>query len=442
LILDNFYAEKPYQKTIRILVYPNITWQRDLEQDSYVQVLKNMIRETQNEPFFWHIISPNHITGLSFDNTEQLILPVPTYPPTMRSHFDVFAVKRLVGHDKDFDIIMSHLPEHTHQLVNTIHNLTHHVPKVIGYAHWFDFDRVVAWHKGTFRQNITGLLEYDRCYINTQCQKNMVLQQAKDTFNDKTINKLDKILKVQHLGVAKKEIVPINKTPPKTIVFNHRCSTYKNFKGFISIMDKLYEQRQDFTVWAPLFDGSFDKPYLTNEKYDKQGYYDRLKDCYLGFAPKQKYGGWSVAATDGMMNGCPYIFYDGDYYHELQGNADFFITDDDALELMNKYLDDKNFRNKRAVLAQNWLKENLLYSHEMSNMCSEIKELLVRPMSSPKVEELIDYIKSHKSVTKKELFETMGWGRGIKWSPYRRALMNHPNIFDTSGSDSTYNWKE
>jgi hypothetical protein len=109
---------------------------------------------------------------------------------------------------------------------------------------------------------------------------------------------------------------------------------------------------------------------------------------------------------------------------------------------MNKYLDDKNFRNKRAVLAQNWLKENLLYSHEMSNMCSEIKELLVRPMSSPKVEELIDYIKSHKSVTKKELFETMGWGRGIKWSPYRRALMNHPNIFDTSGSDSTYNWKE
>jgi len=441
-MLDNFYTEKTYQKTIRILVYPNITWQKNLEQDSYVQVLKNMIRETQNEPFYWHIISPTHIDGLTFDNTEQYLLPVPTYPPVMRAHFDVESVRRLVGHDKDFDIIMSHLPEHTHQLVNTIYNMTHHTPKVIGYSHWFDFDHIVAWHKGTFNQNATGLLEYDRCYINTQCQKDMVLNQARDTFNENTVSKLDNILKVQHLGVHLDDIVSVNNTPTRTIVFNHRCEKYKHFDEFIALMDALWEQRQDFSVWAPLFDGSFSKPYLSNEKFDKKGYYKKLNECYMGFAPKQKYGGWSVAATDGMMNGCPYIFYEGDYYHELQDNADFFTTDEESLKLINEYLDDIDLRNDKATQAQDWLRTHLLYSAEMDKMCDEIKSLLSKAVCSPKVDELVEYVKEHKSVTKKELFDTMGWGRGIKWTPYRRALMTHPNIYDTTSSESTYNWRE
>jgi hypothetical protein len=162
----------------------------------------------------------------------------------------------------------------------------------------------------------------------------------------------------------------------------------------------------------------------------------------MGFAPKQKYGGWSVAATDGMMNGCPYIFYEGDYYHELQDDADFFTTDDESLKLINEYLDDIDLRNDKATQAQDWLRTHLLYSTEMDKMCDEIKSLLSKAVCSPKVDELVEYVKEHKSVTKKELFDTMGWGRGIKWTPYRRALMTHPNIYDTTSSESTYNWRE
>ena len=36
----------------------------------------------------------------------------------------------------------------------------------------------------------------------------------------------------------------------------------------------------------------------------------------------------------------------------------------------------------------------------------------------------------------------VGWGRGIKWSPYRRALMKHPNIYDSNGENPTYSWKD
>ena len=36
----------------------------------------------------------------------------------------------------------------------------------------------------------------------------------------------------------------------------------------------------------------------------------------------------------------------------------------------------------------------------------------------------------------------LGWGRGIKWSPYRRAIMKHPNIFDTMSEYPNYVWRE
>ena len=36
----------------------------------------------------------------------------------------------------------------------------------------------------------------------------------------------------------------------------------------------------------------------------------------------------------------------------------------------------------------------------------------------------------------------LGWGRGIKWSPYRRAILKHPNIFDTMSEHPNYVWKE
>ena len=72
----------------------------------------------------------------------------------------------------------------------------------------------------------------------------------------------------------------------------------------------------------------------------------------------------------------------------------------------------------------------------------EIVDGTHRMEESEKYLEMVDIIKDHGEITKRELYQMMGWGRGIKWTPYRRALMEHPNIFDTTTSESTYIWKE
>lgn len=444
--------DKKKVKTVRVLVYPNITFQEDLEKDSYIQVIKNQIsllNEIRSDLWFY-LILPCPVPSLAFDNVTQWYIDFETYPQTMRSNFRVDVIRKMLHNGYDFDLVMSHLPEHTHQLVNTMYNTTHHVPPVFGYCHWWDLKSVVSWPKDSFLQNITGLLEYDRCYLNTQHQKDLVINQASETFVPKVINKLDKILTVQHLGVNNSDIVSeINQTPEKIIVFNHRPDTYKHFKEFIAVCDKLWEMRKDFKVWIPLLDKP-NRDYVITDKGDKQWYYKGLQNCYMGFSPKQKYGGWSVAMTDGMMNGLPYIMYDGTYYHELNAGGDFFKDDHEALLLMNTYLDDPKYRNEQAEQAIDCIRENLIYKNKIVEMNDYMNAFLdsqksmraTNILSDYKTDRLSDVIELIRkgATSKKHIMDYLGWGRGIKWTPYRRALMNHPNIYDVMDEYPTYVW--
>ena len=456
--MNLFNLEERNVKTVRILVYPNITFQEDLDKDSYIQVIKNQIlllNQIRSDLWFY-LILPSPVTSLAFDNVTQWYVPLPTYPQTMRSHFDVFKMQKMLHKGLDFDLVMSHLPEHTHALENTMYNVTHHMPPVFGYCHWFDLKNVVTWSKDSFLQNVTGLLEMDRCYLNTQHQKDMVLNQARETFNDDTIDRLNNILEVQHLGIYKEDIVSnINDKPEKVIVFNHRPDTYKHFNQFIAVTDKLWKMRQDFTVWVPLLDaGNHDeenrfREYVDVKKSDntvskKMNYYNQLKKCYMGFSPKQKYGGWSVATTDGMMNGVPYIMYDDTYYKELYPHGDFFENDHEALMLLNTYLDDPKYRNEEAQKALDYMSSSMVYKNEIINMSEYMDDLLNRQKvmgDTDKLKEIIEFIKKG-AATKQQIMDYLGWGRGIKWSPYRRALMNHPNIFDVMDEYPMYVWRD
>ncbi len=151
-------------KTVRVLVYPNITFQKDLEKDSYIQVIKKQIKllnEIRNDLWFY-LILPCPVPSLQFDNVTQWFIDFETYPPTMRSQFRVDVIRKMLNNTVDFDLIMSHLPEHTHQLVNTMYNVTHHIPPIFGYSHWADLKQVVAWAKDSLLQKITGIYKKER----------------------------------------------------------------------------------------------------------------------------------------------------------------------------------------------------------------------------------------------------------------------------------------
>ena len=433
--LNNFIDVKDNDKEYgyNILVYPNITYQKDLEKDSYVVVLGNIIKELNKirDDIYWTIISPRQIDSLDFDNTEQIILPLPSYPNAMRTHFDFKTIIREIDwKKKHYDIVYTHLPEHALQLKNLLYNNTNINPSFIGYTHWTEFPEITNYDMTVMDVNFLGILEMERCGINTQGQKNLIIKNAKTHFNDDVVNKLDEILKPQYLGweIPKYEKQTSDK---KIIVFNHRPHKYKNYDWFLKQMDKLWVQRQDFEVWVPLAD-TVTKPYMTNDKYDRFGYFSKLSSCYIGVSCKQKYGGWAISSTDGMSVGVPYMFSDDDYYHELAGDAGIYYKDENEFMFeLNKFLDDD--RKLRGL----WSKKSLdrfesgkwgTAIHQFNDMLNETIDNLPSISETDSYKRILDFIHNKKSVSKQDILDYLNWGVRISFTPYRNRLRKEPTI--------------
>jgi hypothetical protein len=63
--------------------------------------------------------------------------------------------------------------------------------------------------------------------------------------------------------------------------------------------------------------------------------------------------GWSVAATDCMMNGTAVIFQESDCYHEIDPDGLFFKYKKDLFLMLDKILDDKNFLYENSLRSIN-----------------------------------------------------------------------------------------
>ena len=430
--INKFIESNDKEYGYNILVYPNITYQKDLEKDSYVVVLCNIIKELNKirDDIYWTIISPRQIDSLDFDNTEQIILPLPSYPNAMRTHFDFKTIiKEIDWKKKHYDIVYTHLPEHALQLKNLLYNNTNINPSFIGYTHWTEFPEITNYEMTMMDVNLLGILEMGRCGINTQGQKNLVIKNAKTHLNDDVVNRLDEILEPQYLGW---EIPKYKKqtTDKKIIVFNHRPHKYKNFDWFLKQMDRLWNHRQDFEVWVPLID-SVSKPYMTNDKYDRFGYFSKLSSCYLGVSCEQRYGGWAISATDGMSVGVPYMFSDDDYYHELANDAGIYYDGgDEFFGKINNLLDNKNLRNDWSNKSLERFEQGKWETaiNQFDNMLNETISNLSTIGETDSYKRILDFIHKKKSVSKEEILDYLNWGVRISFTSYRNRLRNESTI--------------
>ena len=423
--------EYPY----KILVYPNITYMRDLEKDSYVVVLRNVIKELNKvrDDIHWTIMSPGDIKSLTFKNTTQIPINLPSYPNAMRCHFNYNEIKaNLRWKHTDYDVVYSHLPEHTLNMSNLLENDTNISPKYVGYCHWYEVDENTNNSKRMLMDNYNGMLEMEECGVNSIWLKELVLEKAKEWYNKETISKLDKIIKPHYLGIDKINNVEVP-TKKKTIIFNHRDNYYTGWTWFIDRMDELYKQRQDFTVYTTLAD--LDRPYAKRVKIsDRDEYLDFIRSMHVGVGTFQKYSAWSISTTDSLSMGVPYILPNKLCYPEMVGKDYPLLYNgkNEFLQKVNGALDDDGSVDK----AKNYLKtkiEEFPWASRVPdwfggwNFLSPDKFDMIGDKSES-YNKIVDFIHKKKSVTKKEILDYLGWGVRISFSPYRNRLRTEPTI--------------
>ena len=190
----NFTEQKDDSKEYKykVLVYPNITYMKDLEKDSYVVVLRNVIKELNKvrDDIHWTIMSPGDIKSLTFKNTTQIPINLPSYPNAMRCHFNYNEIKaNLRWKETDFDVVYSQLPEHTLNMTNLLENDTNITPKYVGYCHWYEVNENTNYSKRMLMDNYNGMLEMEECGVNSIWLKELVLEKAKEWYNKETIYK-------------------------------------------------------------------------------------------------------------------------------------------------------------------------------------------------------------------------------------------------------------
>jgi glycosyltransferase involved in cell wall biosynthesis len=415
-----------------ILVYPNITFQKHLEKDSYVIAILNIIKELSliRNDLHWTLLLPSHV-GLfdQFPNVVQKIYPIPDYPNQMRTHFDSKELLKLIDYKtNDYDIVYSHLPEHTLQLKNLFANRTNLSPVFIGYTHWTEFP-VVTDYPSMMDVNFLGIVEMIRCGINTETQREMVLSHAALTYNKRFVEKLRTILHTQYLGCE----VPVSGMAKPlhdelTIVFNHRANAYKGYKEFLKQMDILWDRGGNFKVWAPL-DAKPDRKYVVNgHNSTRKEYFSNLRNCTIGVCFEQNHAGWSISATDGMSIGVPYLFADTPYYHELAGEAGMYYGKDGFLEAMESLIKNRDTYSKRSLKRMDelsWSKAITPFNETIQLATDNLKEI---GSDSKALKEIVQFIKANGTVTKKQLLKELVWGPQISFTRYRNALRNHPHI--------------
>jgi glycosyltransferase involved in cell wall biosynthesis len=343
----------------------------------------------------------------------------------MRTHFNHKQLLKTINWKKnDYDIVYSHLPEHTLQLSNMFVNETNINPKFIGYCHWYEVPENTAYAKKMLMHNIAGTLEMEECGVNTQWLKDLIIEKSKEIYTQDVIDRLEQIIQPHYLGVD--DISTGHKHKPGTILFNHRDNEYTGYTWFVKQMDDLYKKRQDFKVYTTLTD--LDRPYAERVKlHSRDDYLNFVRSMHMGVGCFQKYSAWSISTTDGLSQGVPYVLPNGMCYPEMVGNnypllykANNAQSFKDTIESMldnptardgaNKYLEPKleGFRWSERVLK--WF-----------DGWKHIEKL--KPMSDTEsYKRILDFIHTKKSVSKKDILEHLNWGVRISFSEYRNRL--------------------
>ncbi len=435
------YADtKDNEKTYnyKFLVYPNITYMRDLEKDSYVVVLRNVIKEINKvrDDIHWTILSPmnsakDEIKSLQFENTTQLQIEYPSYPNAMRTHFDyINFMKALDWKNNEYDVVYTHLPEHTSLIANAIYNNTNMRPKFIGgYCHWFEVDENTAYSERLFIENISGILKMQECGVNSKWLKNLVIEKSKELFSDNVIQKLEKIIQPHYLGID--EISTGHKYKPKTILFNHRDNEYTGWSWFVKRMDELWEKRQDFKVYTTL--AELNKPYAERVKiHSREDYLNFIRSMHMGVGCFQKYSAWSISTTDGLSQGVPYVLPNGMCYPEMVGeNYPLLYKGVDGFKSTIEYMLDNP---KAREEANNYISPNLdnfKWSERVPKWFSNWKfldELEIIGDKSEAYPKIVEFIKNKKFVTKRDITDHFNWGVRISLTAYRNKLRKEKNI--------------
>lgn len=440
-----FEVESSKEYLYKAIVWPNWTFQEDLNKDSFTIVFRNIIDSLREKKIHWTILVPKKVSMLRDIDVEQIVYDTPSYPNSMRCDFQVKQILNIIDwKHKDFDFIYCHCPEHANNLINLFYNVTDTNPiPIFGYCHWYEIAQNTAYSKTMFNNNIIGTLNMKECGVNSKWLKELIINEAKETFTEKIVDKLRDIIQPHYLGVDKTDWSDRERIP-NSILFNHRDNEYTGYNWFIEQMDELYKNRKDFVVYVTTAEPV--RPYMKKVVLnDRSEYLKFIRSMKVGVGCFQKYSAWSISVTDGLSQLVPYILPDKMCYPEMLGSSYplYYKNDVQFKENLIKILDDDLTNYELAIneikikLNEFSWKGRIEKWFDNWNIFNDNNFPVISETESYK--NIIMFLKRSSITSKNDILKHLGWGVRISWNLYRNRLRKEKNVKFTKDG---YEWIE
>ena len=455
----------------RILLVPNhtlIVFGGSIEQNSYSLFLENFLdlMNNQRRDLFWYILIPKLRSNEKFfynnikkkvnsNNSLFISLDIPKYPQN-QIHFNVKELRqKLKWKYYPIDIVFCHQLEITKHLKLFFKNDTNLDPPIIGYSHLMELPKL-DW-KGIFEYNILGITDMVACFVNTNFQKQLIIEEARKIFSSSICGILKEKLEVLPKLVVPNDIRP-NKTGKyqKIIYWGDVAGRTKSFIEFRSSIEQLRKKRTDFKVWIPLLKSNnqfFKNDWvIDNNNINKRIYFKYLRNCCVGVSPKRQFHDWDKTIFKGIKSGIPFIIYDSVASKSLFGKSTFYKSNKGLISLLNKYLDDPQFRNSivEKLIGELINKHNFLKKVKVIDRLINKTLKSVRSVNNKRTKEIINLIRKHKVLSHKDLLSSryLDWNVNVDFLGYRKAILSSGKIkeikFPENGKSSKkqrYAWK-
>ena len=145
-----------------------------------------------------------------------------------------------------------------------------------------------------------------------------------------------------------------------------------------------------------------------------------------------------MSSQDGLCRGIPYVFEKGYETGELFGDRmqTGFSKNSEAINLLNRMLDDDEWRNVQSQLAL----DHCSNVHSWSNRIKPFNDMINGAIenqlndvikSGEKKDDIVNFIKRNKMVDTKTLSDYLGWGKQIGFRRYRNYLRTVDGIHTT-----------
>ena len=430
----------------RILLVPNYSLsslKENIEQVSYFSFLEKLLElmKVKRDDIFWYVLVPKVSLKekifysdikkkLGRENFLFIELDLPSDPQNQIFIHTQALKKKLKWRDYPIDLIFCHQLDLTKKLKLFFQNETNLNPPIIGYYHLLELPKL-DW-KEMFEYNILGITEMAACFVNTNFQKQAIIEQAREIFSSSICGVLKDKLEVLPKLVVPSDIRPSkNGNYKKVIYWGDRAGRAKSFIKFQSTLLRLRKKRQDFKVWIPrLKKGHQFLKYdwvINESEKNKRTFFKHLRSCCVGVSPKYQVSDWDKTIIQGIKSGVPFIVYDSPIARNLYEKATFYKSDENLISLLDRYLDDIIFRNN---VIGNCIGD-LIQNHNHIKKIKVINRLIdkvlagVKSIHNKKTKEIINLIKKHKSIPHKDLLspKNLNWDSNISFSGYRKAIL-------------------